>query len=103
MTENQILDLLREVRHPAKGDRDLVDLDMVSSVSVSEGRVEVELAFPKRRDPLAEYLVGSARAALYRGLPGGTEIDVKAVVRQEEEPRKRQNVNELTLDEARSP
>ena len=99
MTENQILDLLREVRHPAKGDRDLVDLDMVSSVSVSEGRVEVELAFPKRRDPLAEYLVGSARAALYRGLPGGTEIDVKAVVRQEEEPRKRQNVNDLTLDE----
>jgi ATP-binding protein involved in chromosome partitioning len=99
MTENQILDLLREVRHPAKGDRTIVDLGMVSAVTVSEGRVAVELAFPKRRDPLAEYLVGSARAALYRGLPGGTEIDVKAVVRQEEEPRKRQNVNDLTLDE----
>ena len=99
MTEKEILDLLREVRHPAKGDRDLVDLGMVSSVTLGEGSVSVELAFPKRRDPLAEYLVGSARAALYRGLPGGMQIEVKAVVRQEEEPKKRQNVNDLTLDE----
>ena len=99
MTEEQIRDLLREVRHPGKGDRDLVDLGMVSDIRLGEGRVEVVLAFPKRRDPLAEYLAGSARAALYRGLPGGTEIEVKSVVMEEAPKNKRSNVNNLTLEE----
>ena len=99
MTEEQIRDLLREVRHPGKGDRDLVDLGMVSDIRLGEGRVEVVLAFPKRRDPLAEYLTGSARAALYRGLPGGTEIEVKSVVMEEAPKNKRSNVNNLTLEE----
>ncbi len=99
MTEEQIRDLLREVRHPGKGDRDLVDLGMVSDIRLGEGRVEVVLAFPKRRDPLAEYLAGSARAALYRGLPGGTEIEVKCVVMEEAPKNKRSNVNDLTMEE----
>ena len=100
MTENQILDMLREVRHPGKGDRDLVELGMVAGIETGDGRVEVTLGFPKHRDPLTEYLVGSARAALYRGLPGGTEIEVRAVVREAEAPKARKaNVNDLTLDE----
>lgn len=100
MTENQILDMLREVRHPGKGDRDLVELGMVAGIGLGDGRVEVTLGFPKHRDPLTEYLVGSARAALYRGLPGGTQIEVRAVVREAEAPKaKKPNVNDLTLEE----
>lgn len=102
MTENQILDLLREVRHPGKGDRDLVELGMVAGIEIGEKRVRVTLAFPKHRDPLAEYLTGSARAALYRGLPGGTEIEVRAEVRDAAAAQpKKPSVNDLTLDELR--
>ena len=100
MTENQILDMLREVRHPGKGDRDLVELGMVAGIETGPGRVLVTLGFPKHRDPLTEYLVGSARAALYRGLPGGTDIEVRAVVREAEPPKpKKPTVNDLTLEE----
>ena len=100
MTENQIMDMLREVRHPGKGDRDLAELGMVDSIEIGERRVQVTLGFPKHRDPLTEYLVGSARAALYRGLPGGTEIEVRAVVRDAEPPKaKKPTVNDLTLEE----
>ena len=67
MTNEDVLKILREVRHPARQDRDIVDLGMVSSVRVSSEGVTVTLAFPKRRDPLAEYLIGATRAALIRG------------------------------------
>ena len=99
MTERQILDLIREVRHPGKGDRDLVDLGMVTDIRTGDDFVEVDLGFPKRRDPLADYLIGSVRAALYRALPGGTRIEVKGVVVEEAKPKKQNNVNELTLEE----
>ena len=63
MTEKDILKILSEVRHPARGDRDIVDLGMVHGVETKGGGVTVTLGFPKRRDPLAEYLIGAARAA----------------------------------------
>ena len=99
MTEKEILDLLSEVRHPAKGDKSIVELGMVTEVAITDKAVHVTLGFPKRRDPLTEYLVGSTRAALYRGTPSGTEVDVKAVVKEEAPAAKKPNVNDLTLDE----
>ena len=103
MEENQILNYLREVLHPGKGERDIVDLGMVDSVKVDGNRVTVLLVFGKNRDPLQEYIIGSARAALYRNCPAGTEIDLKAIVRDpSEEKKKKNNVNDLTLDEINS-
>ena len=99
MTEKEILALLAEVRHPAKGDKSIVELGMVTEVSLNDKAVHVTLGFPKRRDPLTEYLVGSTRAALYRGTPSGTEVEVKAVVKEEAPAAKKPNVNDLTLDE----
>lgn len=98
MTNKEILDLLRNVKHPGKGDRDIVELGMVEKVVARDGKVEITLAFPKHRDPLSEYLIGSARATLYRNLPDAFEVEVKAVVK-EEVATKRNNVNDLTLDE----
>ena len=80
MTEKEILEILREVRHPGRDERDIVDLGMVASVEFPEGGVRVTLGFPKHRDPLTEYLVGATRAALVRHLPEGTTSEVKAVV-----------------------
>ena len=71
--KNQVLDWLSEVVHPAREDRSLVELGMVDSIEVSEGKIEVTLAFPRRPDPLKTYLQGAAKAAIYRHAPGGTE------------------------------
>ncbi len=82
MDQYGILKLLHEVKHPGKGDRDIVELGMVNDVSVNDKSVTVTLAFPGRKDPLANYLEGSVRAALYRHLPSGTNVNVKTVVKE---------------------
>ena len=99
MTEKDIMQALTAVRHPAKGDRDIVDLGMVHSVEAGEGKVTVTLAFPKRRDPLAEYLVGSTRATLTREFPG-VENEVKTIV-VDEAPAKKSNVLDLDLEQVK--
>ncbi len=83
MTEKEILNLLRGVRHPGQGDRTLEELGMIHSIEGST----VTLAFSKRRDPLAEYLIGATRAALIRG--GVKDPEVKTVVLEEAAPRKK--------------
>lgn len=87
MSEKEIIELLKEVRHPAMQDRDIVDLGMVKEVAFRDGKVVVTLAFPKKRDPLTEYLIGAAKAALVRG--GASEYEVKAVVMEEAAPKKK--------------
>ena len=72
--ENQIKQWLFEVEHPAKGDKNIVELGMVENIEVSEGSIIVTLAFAKHRDPLAEYLIGSAKAAIIRNTPIGTKV-----------------------------
>lgn len=97
MERQEILSALRQVRHPAKGDKDLVELGMVEQINISDGNVSVVLAFDKMRDPLADWLVGSARAALYRSCPAGTNIEVTSTVRTEEQHKQKKTVNDLTL------
>ena len=89
MTKEDILQALREVHHPAKADRDLVEIGMVHDVEITDNKVVVTLEFPKRRDPLAEYLIGSARAALIRHLPSSVASEVKTVVVEDEKPKKK--------------
>ncbi len=72
--------ILREVKHPGRGDRDIVALGMVKDVAVDGAKVTVTLGFPKRRDPLTEYLVGSVRAAVIRNCPEFDTVEVKTVV-----------------------
>ncbi len=86
MSREEILAILEEVKHPAKGDQSLVALGMVKDVEIQGNAVTVTLAFPKHRDPLAEYLIGSARAALNRHLPEGLKAEVKTVVEEDPKP-----------------
>lgn len=80
--ESDVLGWLSSVEHPGQGDRSIVSLGMVQSVEISEDRVKVVLGFPKRPDPLKNYLVGAARAAVYRNAPGGVEVEVETVVKE---------------------
>lgn len=86
MEQNDILQWLQEVQHPAREDRSVVALGMVSAIETTPGHIRVTLAFPKRPDPLKNYLLGAVRACLYRHAPGGTEIEVDSVVKEPAKP-----------------
>ena len=85
---NEILEWLQEVQHPAKEDQSIVALGMVDHIETSDNAIHVTLAFPKRPDPLKNYLVGAVQACLYRHAPGGTEIEVDTVVKDPAKPQK---------------
>ena len=98
MDKQQVLKWLEGVQHPGKGDRDIVSLGMVDEIECAPGKVTVTLVFPPSRDPLSEYLIGSARASIYRNAPAGTEIEILTkVLKPEEKPRKK-TVNDLGMD-----
>lgn len=93
MKENEVMKWLLEVEHPAKGDKNLVELGMVEKVEIEEGKVFVTLGFAKHRDPLAEYLIGSAKAAIIRNAPSGTLVEVKTIIKEESAPKKKPGLN----------
>ena len=82
LNKEQVIAWLREVQHPGADDKNVVELGLVQEVTLAEGRIGVTLAFPKRPDPLKNYLTGAVRACLYRHAPGGTEIEVETVVKE---------------------
>ena len=86
MNQSEVLQWLQEVQHPAREDRSVVALGMVEKIDMEEGKVHVTLAFPKRPDPLKNYLVGAVQACLYRHLPGGTAIEVDTIVKEPAKP-----------------
>ena len=88
MTEADVKNWLREVEHPAKGDKNIVELGMVEKIEIEDDKICVTLAFSKHRDPLAEYLIGSAKASLIRHTRTGTQVEVKTVIK-DEAPKKK--------------
>ena len=88
MTESEIKNWLQEVEHPAKGDKNIVELGMVEKIEVEDDKICVTLAFSKHRDPLAEYLIGSAKASLIRHTRTGTQVEVKTIIK-DEAPKKK--------------
>ena len=97
MTEKEVFGWLSEIQHPGKDDQDIVSLGMVEEVVVTDGKVVVTLAFGKRPDPLKNYLEGAVRAAVYRNAPGGTEVEVKTIVKEAPKPKK--PMLDLNLDQ----
>ena len=78
---NEVMKWLQEVEHPAKGDKNIVELGMVENVEVADGSVTVTLAFSKHRDPLAEYLIGSTKACIIRNSAAGTQVEIKTIIK----------------------
>ena len=83
MTVEEIRGYLKEVRHPARQDADIVELGLVEDIEIGKGGVVVTLAFPKRKDPLEKYIIGATRAALIRGLGKDVHSEVRTVVKDE--------------------
>lgn len=89
MTNQDIIAILGQVHHPGKGDKSLIELGMVEDIEIKENGVVVTLAFPKKRDPLADYLVGSTKANLVKIFPEGSDIEVKTIVKEDDAPKKK--------------
>ena len=102
MTKEEIIEALKEVHHPGRSDKDIVSLGMVQSVEIDSDNVTVTLAFSKRRDPLAEYIIGSTRACLVRHLPSSVKAEVKTVVVDEVKEKKKANIKDLDMEQLRS-
>src|SRR5574344_789699 len=98
MKENEIMKMLYDVKHPAKGDKNIVELGLVDNVEINEGKVTLTLAFSKHRDPLTEYIISSAKAAIFRHAPEVKDVEIKTIIREESAPKKQTGLN-LTLDE----
>ena len=99
MTQQEILAALQEVKHPAKGEKSIVELDMVQNIEILADKIIVTLAFGRRRDPLAEYLIGATRAALVRlGCPGP---EVRTVVVDEQPAKKPLELDKEGLSEVK--
>lgn len=105
INEQNIREWLKEVQHPAKGDKSVIELGMVDKIEISpvgDGtdavRVSVTLAFSKHRDPLAEYLIGSTRSVLTRHCPEESVIEVPTIVKDEAKPKKKPGLD-LGLEE----
>ncbi len=95
-----VLQWLSEVEHPGFDDKNVVELGLVSSVDVSsEGKIGVTLTFPRRPEPLKNYLKGAVEACLYRHAPGGTEIDVTLETKAASKPA--QKGIQFNLDQLR--
>ena len=88
MDINNIRAALLEVVHPGKQNKSIVELGMVGDIELKDGKISVTLVFPKRRDPLAEYLIGATRAALIRNFPDA-ESEVKTTVSEDPKPAKK--------------
>ena len=80
--KSDVLGWLSQVQHPGQGDKSIVSLGLVQDIDISDGLIKITLAFPKKPDPLKQYLEGAARAAVYRNAPGGTEVEVTTVVKE---------------------
>ena len=56
-------------------------------------------SLPEMDRKVAEYIIGSARAALIRNLPSGVKSEVRTVVVEETKEKKKPNVNELGVEQ----
>ena len=97
MTAEEIKEYLREVHHPAKEDRDIVELGMVQGIETGDGSVVVTLGFPKQRDPLRKYIVGATRATLIRHLGKDVKTEIREVEAKATAPKKGSEFTKETL------
>jgi Mrp family chromosome partitioning ATPase len=106
ITEEQVVDALREVMHPEIEQRDLVGLKMIRDVSVSDGNVTLTLVLPFEEVPIKDDLVRSVREAI-TSLEAGLKVDVKLAEMNQQEraafmteaeggPKQAQSMNKIS-------
>lgn len=78
ITQDQVLNALRQVLDPELH-INIVDLGLVYSAEVSDGRVAVALTLTTPACPLGAQLVDGAESAVWREVPGVESVEVRLV------------------------
>jgi ATP-binding protein involved in chromosome partitioning len=88
-TENQVLQALRKVIHPAAG-KDIITMHLVNDLSVSDKSVSFTLEFPTGNDPLKSSIKRACTKILQDTFGSDVSVDVelKSPPVQAPEPRK---------------
>ena len=96
MTEQEIFGWIAGIQHPGQNDKTLLELGIVREVALEGSAVTVTLAFPRKPDPLKNYLVGAVKAAVYKQAPEGVTVEVRTVV---SDPAPQKKAPKLGLDQ----
>jgi metal-sulfur cluster biosynthetic enzyme len=78
ITEEQVLDALRQVMDPELG-INVVDLGLVYSVILQNGRIRVAMTMTTRACPLHTYLTEAAEAAIRQCAPDAQAVEIDMV------------------------
>jgi ATP-binding protein involved in chromosome partitioning len=90
ISENQVLEVLRKVLHPAAG-KDIITLHLVNSLSLSNNSIRFALEFPTANDPLKSSIRKACIKLLQDtfGAAVNVEIEIKTPLKQaSSQPRK---------------
>jgi ATP-binding protein involved in chromosome partitioning len=88
-SDNQVLEVLRKVVHPATG-KDIISMHLVNSLYVKENSVHFALEFTSQNDPLKSSIKKACIKLLQDsfGNEVAIEIEIKTPLAQAAEPRK---------------
>ena len=78
VTHEQVLDALREVIDPELG-INVVDLGLVYTVDLTDGRIRVAMTVTTRACPLHAYLTENAEAAIREIAPDAAAVKIEMV------------------------
>lgn len=78
VTQEQIMDALRQVMDPELG-INIVDLGLVYSADVQDGRIHVTMTMTTRACPLHAYIRENAEAVIRPIAPDAQAVDVEMV------------------------
>lgn len=95
ISENQVLEILRKVIHPASG-KDLVSMNLVTKLRIEGKRISFMLDFPTFNDPLKSSLKKACIHLLQEAFSNKVEVDIEISSQVKPvEPKRRQFLPEV--------
>lgn len=84
ITRDQVLEVLKSVTHPSAG-KNIVSLDLVQNLELSDGKVRFDLSFKAVNDPLKNSIKKACEKVLQAAF--GKEIELEIAVKVEMKPK----------------
>lgn len=75
ISENQVLEVLRKVVHPASG-KDIITMNLVNNLVVAENKIEFSMEFPTFNDPLKSSIKKACTKLLQEALGESVQIEI---------------------------
>jgi ATP-binding protein involved in chromosome partitioning len=83
-SENQVLEVLRKLIHPASH-KDLITMNMVNNLALTENKISFELEFPTFNDPLKSSIKKACTRLLQDTFGNDIDLDIAIIVPEKPE------------------